>query len=78
MVEKYYPNGILSRIYNRVYIMVQLLPATLVCESTYFPRIDLLSDYTDVIILEGDLIKYSSKYGIIERRNRRNCKLYDA
>jgi hypothetical protein len=25
-----------------------LLPATLV-ESTYFPRIDLLSDYTDVI-----------------------------
>jgi hypothetical protein len=39
-------------------------------ESTYFSRIDLLSDYTDVNILEGDLIKYSSKYGtlIIERR----------
>jgi hypothetical protein len=34
-----------------------------------FSRIDLLSDYTDVNILEGDLIKYSSKYGtlIIEK-----------
>lgn len=30
-----------------------------------FSRIDLLSDYTDVNLLDGDVIKYSSKYGTL-------------
>ena len=32
-------------------------------------RIDLVSDYTDVTILEGDNIKYTSKYGNLEVNN---------